>query len=213
MIVAFIGPPGSGKGTIAQLFAKKGWIHFSMGQALREYALKKEKFSAQVARIQKEGKLVPNHITQEVFTHSLSFHSKKNIILDGFPRNKEQTSGVRTALRHMKRDFTAFIYFDVDMVELQKRLSARRQCVKCGKIYGLHVKPKRKGICDVDKGKLILRNDDKPSVIKERFKVYEHETLPVVDWASKHYPVFNINASGSPPIIFKRVQRVLSTVK
>ena len=102
---------------------------------------------------------------------------------------------------------------DVHASELIRRLKGRRQCSRCGRIYGVHEKPKKKGHCDMDNGKLISRNDDKPSVIHHRFSVYEKETLPVLEWASKQYPVFRIQGNDSPAMVFKRVSKIISLMQ
>lgn len=213
MILVFIGSPGSGKGTIAQLFEKKGWVAFSMGQALRDHVKRKGKYAEEVEKLLREGKLARDKVAYDVLHEHLSSLKNKNIIFDGFPRNVKQMNGARKILRSLKKDIAAFIFIDVSPIEVLGRLKARRQCVLCGKIYGRDVQPLKKGICDVDKGKLIERIDDKPSVIKERFRVFNEETSPVLEEASKHYPVFRIAGEGHPSKVFKRIQRVISLLK
>lgn len=212
MIIVLIGPPGSGKGTYAQLLAKKGWVHFSMGQVLREYVNAGGPFAKEIARIQATGQLVPSRIFFPVFVDYMKKHRSKNIVLDGMPRTMEQAVSMSTALKSIK-PVDAFLFIDAHEDEIKDRLRKRRQCSKCGKVFGKVVKPKKKGLCDRCGGKLQIRNDDKPSVIHERFRVYNTETAPVVDWASEHYPVFYIDGHGTPGVVFKRIQRVLSILK
>lgn len=212
MILVFIGPPGSGKGTVAQLFVKKGWVSFSMGEALREHVRQKGKYAKEIDELLKHGRLARDKMAYDVLRGHLYSLKGKNIIFDGFPRNIKQIKGARKILHELKKDIDAFVFFDVPVEEIISRLKQRRQCSVCGKIYGKNVHPKKKGFCDKDNGKLILRNDDKPSVIKDRFRVFDHETFPVMEEASKYYPVFRINGMGPPNAIFKRVQRVLSLI-
>lgn len=213
MILVFIGPPGSGKGTIAQLFEKKGWVSFSMGQALREHVEKKGKYSKEVDGFLRAGKLVRDGVAYAVLHEHVRSLKNKNIIFDGFPRNLKQMRGARKILHELKKDFDAFIFIDVSAREVISRLRERKLCSICGKIYGKNVPPRKKGFCDVDKGKLVARSDDNPSVIKERFAVFEKETFPVMEDASKNYPVFRIDGIGRPAVVFKRVQRAISLLE
>lgn len=209
MIVVFLGPPGSGKGTYAQLLAQKGWVHFSMGQALRAYAKSGEPFSEEIKKMQASGKLVSSKIFFHVLSHGIKKMGKKNIILDGLPRNLEQAKKLETFLRRT-HPIDAYFLIDINEKEVLERLSHRRQCEKCGEVYGKNTPSTKKGFCDVCGGKLVTRNDDKPSVIRERFRVYHHETEPVIEWASGQYPVFFIHGHGSPSVVFKRIQRIIS---
>jgi adenylate kinase len=213
MILVFLGPPGSGKGTIAEMFVQKGWVSFSMGQALREHVEKKGKYADEVNLFLREGKLVRDKVAYAVLHEHLRSLHTKNIIFDGFPRNLEQIRAARKILHSLRKDFDAFIFVDVSSREVISRLKERTICSVCGKIYGKNVPPQKKGFCDVDAGKLVTRNDDHPSVIKDRFAVFEKETFPVMEEASKRYPVFRIDGVGRPAIVFKRVQRAISMLE
>lgn len=213
MILVFIGPPGGGKGTIAQMLTRKGWVHFSMGQALRDHVKKNGKFAKKVEKILLNGQLVPDAIAFAVLKESILHLRGKNIIFDGFPRNLDQTKSAQKALRALKQDFDGFIFIDVSEKIIRKRLKLRRQCELCGKIYGSHIIPRKKRVCDADGGKLVSRADDHPSVIRKRFHVYHTLTAPVLDWATLHYPVFRVDGSPSPNAVFKQVARVLSFIR
>jgi adenylate kinase len=212
MKIVFLGPPGSGKGTYAQMLTKKGWVHFSMGQALRRHAKEGGKYAQEIDSLLLHGHLATDKIAYFVLREFLSQKSTKNVVLDGFPRNMVQAKGTGSILGR-KHPISSFIFVDVPEKIIIERLKSRRQCEKCGKVYGAHNLPVRKGHCDAEGGKLILRNDDKPSVIQERFRVYWKETHPVLEWASHHYPVFYINGVGSPKVVFKRIEKVVSILK
>ncbi len=213
MILVFVGPPGSGKGTVASLFAQKGWVSFSMGQALRDHVKHKGKYSKEVDNLLKNGRLARDKVAYEVLRGYLHSLKGKNIIFDGFPRNVKQTIGAQKILKDLGEEISAFIYFDVPEKEIISRLKQRRQCEKCGKIYGKNLVPQKRGFCDKDKGKLVLRSDDKPAVIEHRFHVYHTETAPIIEDAAKMYPVFRVSGVGSPRAVFKRVERLLSLLK
>ncbi len=212
MIIVLIGPPGSGKGTYAQTLAKKGWVHFSMGQALRDHVKRKGPMSKEIESYTSKGRLVPGHVFFPVFQEAVRRFGKKNIIFDGLPRNLDQAAGMEKALKTI-HPIDGYFYIDVHEKEIRDRLKKRRQCANCGKVYGKPVVPKKKGICDRCKGKLVIREDDKPSVIHERFQVYEKETVPVIDWASSRYPVFYIDGHGKPGVVFKRLVRLFPLLK
>ena len=213
MILVFIGPPGGGKGTIAQMLSRKGWVHFSMGQALRDHVKNGGKFAKKVSGILSSGQLVPDAIAFAVLKDSVLHMHGKNIVFDGFPRNLDQTKSARKVLRALKQDFDGFVFIDVPEKIILQRLKLRRQCEKCGKIYGSHILPKKSGVCNADGGKLVSRADDHPSVIRKRFHVYHTLTAPVLDWATLNYPVFRVDGSPSPNAVFKQVARIISFIR
>ncbi len=213
MIIALMGPPGSGKGTIAQMLKKKGWIHYSMGQALREHVENHGKYAKIVGKLNAKGILSPNRIVTPIFNEFFLKNRTKKIVLDGYPRNLGQARGFGKVLRKVGTPLDAVIVLKVPIPELIKRLSGRRQCVTCEKIYGVGVKTKKKNVCDSDGGKLFQRDDDKPVVVKHRFGVYKKETQLVIEWASSRYPVYLVNGRGGPSKVFKRVSQLISLIQ
>lgn len=213
MRVAFIGPPGSGKGTYSQMLAKKGWVHFSIGQVFREHVKANGKYAKIIAARQKAGTLVPTTAFFAVFDEFMRKHGEKKIIFDGLPRNVVQAKAMEKILAKRKTPMSAFIYLDVPEAELHRRLGARRTCQTCGTVYGATLQPKKKGICDKDGGTLVQRNDDNPAGIQTRLRVYKEETLPTLEYASARFPVFYVHGEGSPAVVFKRIARVISLVE
>ncbi|MEK6970920.1 MAG: nucleoside monophosphate kinase [archaeon] len=212
MIIALIGSPGSGKGTYAQMLAQEGWVHFSMGQALRDHVKKKGPLSKKIDSYTSNGRLVPSSIFFRVFKDAVQGFGKKNLVLDGLPRTIRQATGMEKSLASI-HPIDAFLFIDVHVDEVKDRLSKRSQCGDCGMVYGKSAAPKKKGICGRCGGRLSIRKDDTPSVIDERFHVYEKETLPVIEWASKRYLLFHINGHGKPGVVFKRIRTVIRLVK
>jgi len=207
MIVVMFGAPGVGKGTIADMLVEKHKIEIiSASGLLKKEVKKKTKAGNEIAKMMSKGLLVPSKDILPLITKAIKTSKSKNIILDGFPRNIEQAKLIEGKVK---------IDVVIDMKAPEKviiqRLSGRRVCPKCGTIYHLtNMPPKKKGICDKDKEKLLHRNDDKPKVIKDRLKVYKKETLPLEKFFAKQKLIKEIDASKNDPKgIMKTVEKAL----
>ena len=181
MNLIILGPPGSGKGTYAsRLQLKLGMPAIATGDMLREIARQKSKLAKTVRDYMSTGKLVPDGIVKQVLKERLARDDcKKGFILDGFPRTIEQAEALDKIT-----NIDAVILLHVPEWILVERLSSRRVCRKCGEVYNiLYLKPKKEGVCDKCGGELYQRMDDTPKVVKDRLKVYEKQTEPLI----KHY--------------------------
>lgn len=178
MRLILLGPPGAGKGTQAKLLAERlGVKHISTGDLLREEVRGGTKLGEKAKGYMDRGELVPDDLIIEMLKGRLD----EGFILDGFPRNLRQAEALAE-------------YAEVDRVlnlklpegEVVRRLSARRVCERCGQNYNLLTNPpKQEGICDECGGHLIQRKDDRPEVIRRRFRIYEEETAPVKEFYRK----------------------------
>jgi len=179
--VIILGPPGSGKGTYAsRLQLKLGIPSIATGDMLREIARQKSKLAKTVKDYMSTGKLVPDGIVIQVLKEKLARDDcKKGFILDGFPRTIEQAEALDKITK-----IDAVILLHVPEWILVERLSSRRVCRECGDVYNiLYLRPKKEGICGKCGGELHQRMDDTPKVVKDRLKVYEKQTEPLI----KHY--------------------------
>jgi len=151
-----------------------------------------------VADFVNKGELVPDEITIEVLKRRLSKpDSQSGFILDGYPRTIEQAKALEKIAK-----IDAVIRLIVPEWIIVERLSNRRICRNCGEVYNLrYLKPKIEGVCDKCGGQLYQREDDKPEVIKERLKVYEKQTQPLINHYQGKVPVFSIenNKIDTPP--------------
>ncbi|MCD6477381.1 MAG: adenylate kinase [Candidatus Aenigmarchaeota archaeon] len=190
MKVIFLGPPGAGKGTYASRLSKKfGWPHISTGDLIREAIKEGTELGEKAKSYYDKGELVPDDIVMELLKERISREDCKNgFILDGFPRNLSQAKELE---KISKIDVVVNIIVPKDIII--KKLSGRRVCRKCGKIYnvaGIRIGnvylppmlPKKPGICDVCGGELYQREDDKPEVIEKRFEVYQKQTEPLIKY-------------------------------
>lgn len=197
-----LGPPGSGKGTVAAQLSKE-FILFTLsaGELLREEVAKNTTLGKEIKKYMEKGKLVPDEFVTEMV--KLEVKDKKNYILDGFPRSVEQAK----AIADLK--INKVIYLDVPEKIVVERLSGRRIC-KAGK-HTYHIKylpPKKPGLCDKDKTKLIQRKDDNPKAIRERFKVYHRVTQPVIHFYQRKKVLQRVDASQSPEKVYLAVKKI-----
>lgn len=192
MILIFIGPPGSGKGTQAQVLSKKlNLPHVSTGDILRNAVDSDDEDNKLVQKLMSEGKLVDDNLVNKIVKKFLSKDEYKNgCILDGYPRNLEQGKFLETVTKNI-----VVIYFNVSEDVTIKRILGRFSCAQCGKIYNSYYsKPKEDNKCDIcGSDKFIYRTDDNKESIMQRLKVYKAETFPLIDYYSKQKYLYTIN--------------------
>ncbi len=207
--IIFLGPPGSGKGTQAQKISKKYKIpHIAPGDIFRKIIKtnKPKKIADKIKNYVQNGLLVPDKI---VFNAVKSVLDKKKFLLDGYPRNLLQAKLLDDYLKN-KNSVEKVIYFKISDREVVKRLSSRRTCPKCGKIYNIYtLKPKEDNLCDICKVKLIVRKDDKPETVKKRLKVYKKETKPLIEYYKKKNLLYRINAEDNIENIFQKICKLI----
>jgi adenylate kinase len=181
MRIVFLGPPGAGKGTQAELIAAKFQIpKISTGDILREHIAGKTTLGQKIQAIMDRGEYVPEAVIAELITERLSHDDCKNgYLFDGFPRTMTQIKFLAEA--HIGVDFV--IEIKVPEAEIVERLSGRRVHVQSGRVYHIHKNPpKNADRDDVTGDPLIHREDDKPETIKKRLGVYRDQTAPLVDY-------------------------------
>lgn len=199
-IIIFFGPPGSGKGTQADLLAKKiEWKKISTGDLLRAEIAAKTRLGKLAAKYPQAGKLVPDKIVFSLVDKSLK-QKAVGFIFDGFPRNRLQLKELLGMLKKVlkKNDQILALEIIVSDQEVKQRLGQRRMCA-CGAVYHLKYNPPiNDGVCDICGSKLFTRNDDKPKVIAHRLKIYHREGRPLLDYFKKQGKLIKIN--GEQPI-------------
>ncbi len=205
------GPPGAGKGTYASRLGSKLKIAvISTGDIFRDEIKRDTDLGRKVTEFVKSGGLVPDEIVTAVLAKRISMpDSEHGFILDGYPR----TTGQAKALDKIA-EIDAVILLTVPEWIIVERLSNRRVCKKCGAIYNLkYLKPERPGICDKCGGKLFQREDDKPEVIRERLKIYEAQTQPLIEYYKDKLPILNIECKSVdvPPAVI--VDKILQELR
>jgi adenylate kinase len=187
-VYVFLGPPGAGKGTLGELFCRdSGVIHVSTGQLLREEMAQDTALGRQVKDLITRGELVSDDIAAAMVARRLAQPDSKarGVLLDGFPRTVPQAEMLGRILADNGDVMAVVLLIEADAAMLIARLSARRVCPnkQCEAIYNVQTKPpRREGICDRCGSALVQRSDDSEETARERLRVYEKQTKPLVDY-------------------------------
>lgn len=198
MNIIFVGPPGAGKGTQAQIVSKTFKIpHISTGDMLRAEMDSGSKLGNQVKDIVTSGKLVDDDLMSQIVKERLSRpDTDSGFILDGFPRTLNQAKSLDEILKSIGKKIDRVIYVDVPEEVIVRRLSARRMCPKCGRNYNMITDPpKVDEMCDDCHVHLITRDDDKPETVKKRYEVYLELTTPVIEYYRQNGTLFTIDGT------------------
>jgi adenylate kinase len=211
--VILFGPPGSGKGTQAKLLASHfGIPHISTGDLLREHVDAGDEIGRAVQATMQAGLLVPDALVERIVEERLNRSDARNgVLLDGFPRTLEQARFLSRLLEKKNLD-ELVIHLGVDYNEIITRLTARRQCPKCGTLYNLRTNPpKSDEVCDRDGSRLTVRADDREEVIRERLRAYEELTRPLLEHfrsSGKHFRELDAGRD-SPEELSARISRLI----
>jgi len=208
MNLIFLGPPGAGKGTYAsRLSVKLDIPHISTGDIFRAEIKKGTDLGKLAASLINKGKLVPDDTTIDIVKNRLKQPDcEKGYILDGFPRTIAQAEGLDSV--GIKIDYV--LNFIVPEQVLIYRLSGRRTCKKCNKIYNINtLKPEQEGICDECNGELIQREDEKPDVVKDRLVIYANKTAPLIEFYENKNLLKNIDGNRELDVVIDELMDLI----
>lgn len=202
--VVLLGPPGAGKGTVAQrLASERGLLHLSTGDVLRDEVARATALGKQAKDYMDKGELVPDGLILSMVKERVEGCS--GVLFDGFPRTLAQAEGLEKIA-----PIDVVIFLEVDKDTVVKRLSARRVCPKCGAVYNLVTQPpKEDARCDRCGTELIQRDDDKPEVIARRFEVYMRQSAPLARYYEEKGLLIRIDAGRSPEEVYAAALRAL----
>ena len=216
MRLVLVGPPGAGKGTQAQFLAAHYSIpHISTGDIMRLNIKQGTALGLEVKSYMDRGELVPDSVTNEMVRLRLNEGDLGNgFLLDGFPRNVGQAEVLRAISSEKKSPLDAVLELSIPADEIVERLSGRRTCRNCGKVWHVAFEPSAvDGICDLCQGELYQREDDKEEVITRRLEVFKEQTAPIVSFYRNEGLLITISASGSVADITERAISALSRVQ
>ncbi|MFG1677754.1 adenylate kinase [Micromonospora sp. NPDC049282] len=199
MRLVLVGPPGAGKGTQAEFIAAHLSVpKISTGDIFRANVTQGTPLGVEAKRYMDAGKLVPDDVTINMVRDRLAEpDAGEGFLLDGFPRTTPQAAELDKLLADLGSSLDLVLELVVDDDEVIRRLSGRRTCRGCGKIW--HVEfdaPNREDVCDRCGAELFQRDDDKPETIAARLREYAEKTAPLVDYYGAQGKLVGIDAAG-----------------
>lgn len=212
LVILLFGPPGCGKGTQSPLISRLLSIPaISTGEMLRAEVEAGSPLGRQVQSILATGELVSDELVNEIVVSRITRDDCKNgFLLDGYPRTLSQAMFLDEQLATLGFPAPTVFHLATPKSVLIERISSRRQCPSCGRIYNLLFKPPQiPGICDNDGTKLIRRSDDSVEVVSARLEAYEKQTAPImVHYAGGDY--HSIPANRPPAEIYRDIEAILA---
>jgi adenylate kinase len=213
--ILFLGPPGAGKGTQCKNLAEKLQVpHLSSGDLLRDAVKAGTAVGLAAKSFMDKGELVPDDVLIDMFRERLQSKTCENgFILDGFPRNLAQAQALDSMLADIKKPLTVVINMQIPDHLLTARITGRRTCPNksCNAVYHINFKPAKDGkTCDLCGTELIQRSDDKEELVKERLRVYNQQTAPLIDYYDKKLLMRTIDGNGEENAIFADILKSLS---
>ena len=215
MRIVFLGAPGSGKGTQSQrLVERHGIPQVSTGDLLRAHVREGTELGRRAKSVMDAGQLVDDATILGMVRERLAApDAARGFILDGFPRTVPQAEGLEQMLAAIGQPLDAAVLFDVDSGLLVKRISGRRTCQDCGRVFNVHtapppVPPPCGGQCETPR--LVQRPDDKEETVARRLEVYEEQTRPLVGFYEQRGLLRSIDAEGDLPTVTARLEAALA---
>ena len=212
MRVVLVGPPGAGKGTQAQFLASHLSIpKISTGDIFRDNVSHGTALGRRAQAYMERGDLVPDEVTIAMVTDRLADEdTQAGFLLDGFPRNVPQAETLKKMLLSWDTKLDVVLELVVDDDEVVRRLSGRRTCRRCGRIWHVSFDPPTvAGICDDCGGELFQRDDDREETIRHRIEVYQQQTSPLIAFYADEGILLGIDATGPVDEITDRALNAL----
>jgi adenylate kinase len=198
MRAILLGPPGAGKGTLAEAVGDSA-AHISTGDILRANVKAGTPLGVEAKKFMDSGALAPDGVIIGMMRGRLAEDdARRGFLLDGYPRTVPQAEALDALLREMGITLDAAVLLDIDDETVTRRMTSRIVCSKCGAIYNSIAKPPRTpGVCDACGGEVARRADDREESIRHRLEVYHAQTAPLIDYYEASGLLRRIDASDA----------------
>ena len=217
MRIILLGAPGSGKGTQAQRLAeRRGIPQISTGDLLRAAVARGSELGRAAKAAMDAGRLVDDSLVLGLIRERLAQgDAREGFILDGFPRNLSQARSLDALLAELRQPLDAVVQLEVASAELVRRISGRRSCADCGRVFNLLTAPPPTGgaaVCPKTGAphRLFQRPDDNEATVSERLRVYEEQTRPLIDFYRARGILRSIDAQGELDAVTQRLAEALA---
>jgi adenylate kinase len=214
--LVLLGPPGSGKGTQGERLNEDLRLpYYATGDILRAAVHDETELGKSAKEYMDRGDLVPDDVIVGVIAERIdSEEARDGFILDGFPRTTPQAEALDAKLEELGRSVSAVLLIDVADDEVVKRLGGRRTCEANGHVFHVDFNPpKVEGVCDIDGSPLLVRDDDKPDVIRKRLATYHEKTEPLVTYYDDKGVLRRIDGERDPDEVTEELRRTLATMR
>jgi adenylate kinase len=214
--LVLLGPPGSGKGTQGERLQEDLRLpYYATGDILRAAVRGETELGKLAKEYMDRGDLVPDEVIVGAIGERIdSDEAADGFILDGFPRTVPQAEALADKLSELGRRLTGVLLIDAGEEEVMRRLGGRRTCAENGHVFHVELNPpEREGVCDVDGSELIVRDDDKPEVIRHRLEQYHAKTEPLIDFYDHRSVLRRVDGSVAPEEVADELRRTLATLK
>jgi adenylate kinase len=211
-----LGPPGSGKGTQGERLQEDFRLpYYATGDILRAAVRDQTELGLKAKEYMDRGDLVPDEVIIGMIAERLEGkEAADGFILDGFPRTTGQAEALDSELERLGRGLTAVLLIDVSDEGVVRRLGGRRTCEQGGHVYHVEFNPPEKAdVCDVDGSPLIVRDDDKPDVIRNRLEQYHAKTEPLVAYYEDKGLLRRVDGSVPPDEVGEGVRALIATLQ
>ncbi|MDI6831081.1 MAG: adenylate kinase [Actinomycetota bacterium] len=212
MNLVLLGPPGAGKGTQAErISALYGVPHISTGDIFRDNLKRGTELGRRAKEYMDRGELVPDEVVIGIVRDRLAQPDcEKGFILDGFPRTVAQADALKDMLAETGRAIDHVLNVQVPEEVVVERLTARRTCRSCGKVFHLLFDPPvKEDTCDACGGELYCRDDDREETVRARLREYEAKTSPLVDYYHREGLLRDIDGAASMEGVLREIRAVV----
>jgi adenylate kinase len=212
--IVLLGPPGCGKGTVAaKLEEKFGLEHLSTGQWFRREMEQGTELGQRARKYIETGELVPDETVLGLIELWLTPELiDQGFLLDGFPRTRAQAVALDRFCAERSAPLEAVLYLQCSEDVILERITGRRVCLSCGKVYHVQsLAPVSPGTCDVCGSKLVQRSDDTEEVVKNRLVFYQKVTEPLVDYYRESGKLVSLNADFGSENAYVHAAQVLES--